>query len=101
MSAKTIEFVTFKLNKTATVDAFLEESQKLSAWVKEMPGFISRRMSVDSEGIWIDHVEWNTREDALAATKAFAHMPELGPFMSMIDQSSVKMNHLTVKDATD
>jgi hypothetical protein len=97
MSNHTIEFVSFRLRENASVEAFLQESEKVTAWCSALPGFVNRRMSVDGKGGWIDHVEWESAEQAQAATAAFAKTLEIGPFMAMIDPASVDLRHLSLK----
>lgn len=69
----------------------------IDGWLGEQPGFLSRSLvGPDAEGKWTDLVRWRSKEDALRAASAMGDVPELAPFMQMIDPESVEMQHLPV-----
>ncbi|VAW25190.1 hypothetical protein MNBD_ALPHA11-908 [hydrothermal vent metagenome] len=58
-----------------------------------LDGLISRRLSCDSEGNWLEHVEWESLAHAEAASVEFMKAEEVKPLVKMIDTSHVKMSH--------
>ena len=99
MSKHAIDCVTFKLNATAEIDALLKESAVLSEWIKTRPGFISRRMGVDENGVWMDTSEWDSLANLKATSEAFMSAPEAAGLMALIDPNSVGGYHIEIADS--
>lgn len=97
MTKHTMETVTFTLNDGVSTKAFVEKAQAINDFVMKQNGFISRRLSCDDNGFWIEQIEWKTLEDAKSAAAKFVKQPALAPVMEAIDGSSVKMYHSTLE----
>ncbi|NRA88706.1 MAG: hypothetical protein HRU28_15255 [Rhizobiales bacterium] len=97
MTKHTIETVTFKLNDGVSSETFVKDAQAINDFVSKRNGFISRRLSCDDEGFWIEHIEWKTLEDAKAAAAEIGNEPALAPCMEAIDGSSVKITIQALK----
>ncbi|MEM8863091.1 MAG: hypothetical protein AAGD96_32675, partial [Chloroflexota bacterium] len=67
MSNQVLEVVVFKLAEGVSDEAFLQAAQGIEAWLETKPGFISRRLSNDGQGSWLDLVEWKSMEEAQTA----------------------------------
>ena len=93
MNNRVIEVVTFKLNKGVSEEEFLKTVPASSEFVATLDGFISRRLSCDNEGNWLEHVEWESLAYAEAAAEEFMKVEDIKPFINMIDMSNTKMSH--------
>jgi hypothetical protein len=97
MTKHTIETVTFKLNNAVSREAFVEAAQAISVFASKREGFVSRRLSCNDEGLWIEQIEWKTLEAAKSAAAEIGNDPTLGPCMTMIDGPSVELHHTTLE----
>ncbi len=92
-----LEVVTFKLAKGISEEAFLTSSTKMEkSFLCSVKGFVSRTLSKDAEGNWIDSVQWSNLKDAKAAAEKVMKVEAAGPFMQSIDFNSVKLKHWTI-----
>ena len=91
-----IETVTFRANTDSTPKAITTASDGLMPFLARQKGFISRRLSLGADGIWLDHVHWADMDSAQAASQAIMSAPEAGAFMSLIDMQTVTMRHDTL-----
>lgn len=92
-----LETVTFRLAPQASQQHFISASQPTMDWVRQQPGFVYRTLSCDDQGVWSDHVLWQTLDQAQAASDAFMGVFANSEFMALIDPGSVQMQHLTVR----
>jgi hypothetical protein len=79
----------------------MKESAALSEWIKTKPGFVSRRMGVDENGVWMDTTEWDSMANLKATSDAFMTAPEASGMMAIVDQASVGGYHIEVEDTLD
>ncbi|MEM7635279.1 MAG: hypothetical protein AAF299_12005 [Pseudomonadota bacterium] len=101
MTKHTIETVMFKLNGGISREAFIEAAKAINDFVNERDGFVSRRLSCGDDGLWIEHVEWETLEAARSAAAEIGDDPKLVPVMKAIDEQSVKLHHTTLEISVD
>lgn len=92
-TAPVAEIVTFRLNATATPDAFLRAARGTGDALRAAPGFLRRRLTLGADGVWTDWVEWRDAATARAAANAVMQDPAFAPFMAMIDGATVTMRH--------
>lgn len=93
MQNPVIEIVTFRLAEGVSDAQFLETVPASTEFITAMPGFIARRLSKNEDGTWLEHIEWQSIEQAVAASEAFMKEERLKPMMNAIDGASAKMNH--------
>jgi hypothetical protein len=99
MAEHVIEVVAFALKPGTDEAAFLATAAApVSEFLKGRDGFIRRRLAKGTEGKWIEHVEWASMADALAAAEAFRGDPRAQPLLAAIDPASVAMGHYIVVD---
>ncbi len=92
-----LEVVTFKLADGITDEAFLSSSSEMEkAFLCSAQGFVSRTLSKDKEGNWIDSVQWSNLKDAQGAAEKAMKVEEAAPFMQAIDFNSVQLKHWTI-----
>ena len=92
----TLEFVTFRLSDTAGTEEFLKAARETEALLRASGALIRRLLTVDSDGLWTDVVEWSSHEAAISTAKAVMTDPSFAPFMTMIDPASANMRHARV-----
>lgn len=93
--------MTFRLVAGSEPAAFLEAARATEAPLRGQPGFLRRRLVLGADGQWTDWVEWRDAASAQAAAAAMMEVPAFGPFMAMIDGSSVVMRHEALAFAMD
>lgn len=93
MGKHVIEIVSFKLAAGVSQAQFETAAEGASAFISAWPGFVRRRLSVDAEGTWTDHVEWRSMADAEAAAIAIGGAEGVQDFLAAIDMSSIAMAH--------
>jgi hypothetical protein len=101
MTKHTIETVTFKLNKGVTREAFIEAAQAISVFASKRDGFVSRRLSCNDDGLWIEHIEWKALKAAKSAAAEIGNDPTLEACMKAIDGPSVVLHHSTLEISVD
>ena len=89
-----VEVVTFKLKAGVDEAAFLRAADTIMLALQAMSGYIDRELLKDQHGQWMDVLHWRSMGHALAAAEALMAVPDAGPFMSMLDETSVAMYHL-------
>lgn len=91
-----IETVTFRATANSDAKAVAKASDALLPFLNRQKGFISRRLSLGTDGVWLDHVHWADMDSAQAASQAVMSAPEAGAFMALIDMDTVIMRHDTL-----
>lgn len=91
-----IETVTFRLVDETEPGTFEAHADGASMWIKQQPGFVSRCLSSNDDGLWIEHIEWATLDDARAAAQRIGTSDAARPFIAAIDGTSVTMHHTRV-----
>lgn len=91
-----IETVTFRTKTDSTPKTVTKASDGMMPFLARQKGFLSRRLSLGADGIWLDHVHWADMDSAQAASQAIMSAPEAGAFMSLIDMQTVTMRHDTL-----
>lgn len=91
-----MEVVTFKTNPEYTNEQLQQAMETTNDIVKEFDGFVSRNISQNENGEFIDVVLWETKEQALNAAKQVPEIPELIKNFALIDPKSVVMKHYTI-----
>ncbi|MEL6426252.1 MAG: antibiotic biosynthesis monooxygenase, partial [Pseudomonadota bacterium] len=80
MSKVVIEAVTFRVDPKVSAEEFAKLAAATRPAVAAMPGFRRRVLSVDAEGTWLDHVEWDSLDHARAAAEQVTREPAFAPF---------------------
>jgi hypothetical protein len=65
--------------------------------LSECDGFIRRRLAKSDDGEWVDCIEWQSPDYALAAAKRFNEAHETREFNDAIEPGSVVMRHLVTR----
>jgi hypothetical protein len=91
-----LEVVSFRLTQGTTAAAFLAAARATEAPLRRQPGFLSRQLTRAADGTWTDHVTWASLPQALSAAEAMMAEPAFGPFVALIDPTSMQMRHDTI-----
>ncbi len=75
MTKHTIETVALKLNEGVSRESFVEAAEAINDFVAKRDGFVSRRLSCNDDGLWIEHIEWATHEAAMSAAAEIGNEP--------------------------
>ncbi len=94
---KIVEFVKFKQKEGTDEGNFLDASDAMLEDVSKFKGFIKRELLKGKDGFWADLVHWETMEDAQNAMKEVMNHKTCQLFFSMIDESSIDMNHFEIE----
>ncbi|MEQ3746827.1 MAG: hypothetical protein ABNH53_11415 [Henriciella sp.] len=97
MTNRTIEIVSFKLNDGVIDEDFIAAAHAITDFAKSCDGFITRNLSKNDDGSWVDYIEWASLDAAKAASEKNNQQESLGPVMSILDGSTVKMQHNTLE----
>lgn len=85
------EVVLFKLRESVNEADFLKFNDTLNDWLATTPGYISRDLTRDDNGQWVDIVRWESMEQAISAAETMPMMDEMGGYL---DSESINMMHL-------
>ncbi len=96
MTQKAVEIVHFRLKSDVSEADFLQATAKADRAIGSLGGFISRHVSRDENGNWIDYVLWESMTEALDAAQIFHTLPDAQEFCSMLDMSQTRMSHLSL-----
>ena len=88
--------VHFKTNKGVSVAMAKHAMQQMNEFVREQPGFVSRRTSVSEDGSFLDIVLWEDLESAKTAAEKANAMEGAGKIFKVIDQKSMTMAHFEI-----
>ncbi|GFE65854.1 antibiotic biosynthesis monooxygenase family protein [Litoreibacter roseus] len=90
------EIVTFRVADGISDWDFIAAAKTTEAFVQAAPGFISRTLSQDEDGLWTDYVIWASMDDAKAAAEAIMKDDTVLPFLNAIKPNSVAMRHAEI-----
>jgi len=91
--ARVMEIVTFRLVTAASEADFLAAAAGTEGPLRSQSGFLGRSLTRSDAGVWTDHVLWSSMAAAMAGAGAMLADPAFGPFMALIDGSTVDMRH--------
>lgn len=97
MTQKTgiVEMVQFRLREGVSEKEGIEALTQLNDCIKQFEGFISRKLSKDEEGNWLDLVYWTDKQSATAAGQKIMQAPEAQPAFKVVDKTTMLFRHYT------
>ena len=93
--AKAIEAVLFKTKSQFTDEQVIQSLAALNPILARFPGFISRQISKDQSGQWMDLVYWESMDQAKEAARQVMQSAEAVQAFQVIDESNMMMYHFT------
>jgi hypothetical protein len=92
--SKVYEVGVMKLKPGVAVAEFEQEAKVVQKVLNGFAGFIERELVYEAKsGQWVDIVQWESMDLAMAAAEKIMQMPEVMPFMQAIDESNTTMLH--------
>ena len=90
------EIVTFRLVDGSDDTAFAQAAAGMTPFLTSTGAVLSRHLSKGPDGVWTDHITWTSLDAAHDAAQKMMQQPEAAPFMSMIDETSIRMQHAPI-----
>ncbi|MEM6439154.1 MAG: hypothetical protein AAF763_05575 [Pseudomonadota bacterium] len=87
-----LEHVAFALRDGVDEAEFLAAAEEISRWAVRQQGFEYRCLTRGADGRWLDLRFWSSREAAERARERLTRQEGRGPFMRMIDPTSVEVH---------
>jgi len=91
-----IELVEFQLKPELRDEAFALVVADTTLYLKTLYGFRGRRIAKGDGGVWLDHVEWDSMDDALQAAESFRREPCGISFKRCVVPGSTVVRHFEV-----
>ena len=101
MPKPVMETVTFKLNDGTDRAAFAAAAAAMEGWLVTQPGFVRRRLSVTTDGTWVEQIEWADMDAARAAAAGIGKEPGNAEFLRAIDGPSATVLHSEIDVAVN
>lgn len=90
--SEALEITTFKLVKGCTGDDFIAANADIDAWLKRRPGFRSRRIVEQDDGIILDMLLWNSAAEAEKSMHRLMNELRNSPVHALINPRTVSWN---------
>jgi hypothetical protein len=90
-----VEIAHFGVHEGTDRDAVLAAANRSQAYVTRCEGFMSRRLCepTEAEPRWVDIIEWRDLTSAQKAAEGLMKSDDCAPFMALIDEKTVAMQH--------
>ncbi len=93
-----LEQVQFRIKPSATRPQFQQAMDRAQTWIRAQKGFEFSTVSADDKDM-THHVFWASQTDADAASAAIGQAAETADLLSVIDHSTIRMNHYPIVHA--
>ena len=88
------EIAIFRGATGASTKQVLAALRGVEPWLTAQPGFLSRAIRYDTTNrLWIDVVEWESRDKAISAMQRAGEDPNVGALGAVIEPASMQMLH--------
>ena len=84
-----IELTTMHLTPGCTLEDFRNANRPIDTWIVKQPGFVSRTLAQDGDGVVIDIVTWTHEAAGEASAKALMQVFADSPIHDIIAQRTV------------
>ncbi|WP_422081432.1 hypothetical protein [Ulvibacterium sp.] len=99
--AKVLEMVLWKSKEGISTATAKKSFTRLNDFVRDQPGFISRKTSLAEDGRFLDIVLWTDMASAKAASEKAMKNKDLVEIFSTIDEREMVFQHFEVFNSTD
>lgn len=89
-----VEVVTYRIG--AERAAFLASAPATMEFLRGCPGFGGRQIAENADGSWIDLLQWDSMDAALAAAVRFNQSPLTAAFNAAIEPGTAVMRHYAI-----
>lgn len=91
-----LEYVTVALNPSVSQENFIELAKKVdTTFLSKQPGYRRHTSWWTKDGLWVDLVEWDSLQEAEAASKSAMENETAAAWFSMMDPQSITQEHRT------
>lgn len=94
--ANIIEMVLWEFKEGVSVEEGKASVQKLNAFVRQQPGFISRKTALSKDGKFLDVVLWTDLESAQTASEKAMQNEMTTTIFSTMDQEGMLFQHFEI-----
>lgn len=99
--AETVEIALFKAKSQYTQEEVLEAAKAINPILKNLNGFISRKLSVTEDGQWMDILYWTDLEKAKDALPIVTEDVMAQAFFKMTDDTTSEFLHFDIAIDTE
>lgn len=99
--ARIVEMVLWKSKEGIAVDDAKASIVRLNEFVRQQPGFISRKTSIAEDGRFLDIVLWADLAAAKSASEKAMQNEEVVKIFSSIDEEEMIFQHFEIFNSTD
>ena len=89
-----VELALGKVKPGVNREDYLQAAVAIEEDLRRMPGFISRRILVGEDGMWVDLIYWNNLEVFLRAAEEFQNIASAQTLFGLLDPGANRMYHL-------
>jgi hypothetical protein len=86
---RAIEIASFKLKSSLGAEDFVKANADVEPWLRHQPGFVSRIMVEQSDGMIVDMVIWESAAEAEDSAQRLMKELAGSPVHDVIDQRTV------------
>jgi hypothetical protein len=88
------EIAIFRGATGASMKQVLAALRGVEPWLTAQPGFLCRAIRYDAANqLWIDVVEWESRDKAISAMRRAGEDPNVGALGAVIEPATMQMLH--------
>jgi len=93
-----LEIASFCAAPGVTEKQLHDAATDLDSVLSKMPGFIRRELCRKETNHFVDLVHWQGVQNAMNAMKLFYQLPEIAPFLALVDMETAEVKHYTIID---
>lgn len=94
--AKIIEMVLWKFKEGVSIEEGKASAIKLNAFIRQQPGFISRKTALSSDGKFLDIILWTDLQSAQTASEKAMQNEMTTTIFSTMDQEGMLFQHFEI-----
>lgn len=94
--AKIVEMVLWKSKEGISIEEAKNSITTLNDFVKQQPGFISRKTALAEDGMFLDIVLWTDLASAKMASEKAMQNEETAKVFSTIDEKEMTFQHFEI-----
>ncbi len=95
-NVKAIELVLFKTKPEFSKSEVISAAEDMNTIMGQYDGYVSRKLAVTENGLWMDLVYWTDVEKGKAAAEQILKEGSGQKYFNMIDNNTIEFKHLDV-----
>jgi hypothetical protein len=90
------DIISYELAENATKEQLISVAKRVvEDWMKKQAGFVKWEIHTNSDGSFTDVVCWRSKEDAKAAEKEMANIPNAAEWFACYKEGTISSKNLT------